>query len=288
GEEGGIWEGDKRIKSSKFDCNGMHQSSEFSMAYQEPYMAPKLSAVQWEDERTYCFQVECHNIVVARRNDTHFVNGTKLLNVVGMTRGKRDGILKGEPGRHVIKSGSMALKGVWIPLQRAKQLAKEHGVFTKLYPLFEPDIESFYYSPMVSITSHPIDIELSSTRWTSFSSHRSTRSYPPNLTLPPISVDAGSTDLSHTDTDLRGFSYDSTPTEGHFPHDPFVYDHRASSDLNSPFFATPNTAYSFFTQPPTTPVSPTFPNSIKDTTCHLSYHSTNQDVSQNTSLLYHA
>jgi enhanced filamentous growth protein 1 len=45
--------------------------------------------------------------------DNHMVNGTKLLNVVGMSRGKRDGILKNEKGRVVVKVGAMHLKGVW-------------------------------------------------------------------------------------------------------------------------------------------------------------------------------
>ena len=41
------------------------------------------------------------------------INGTKLLNVAGMTRGRRDGILKSEKIRHVVKIGPMHLKGVW-------------------------------------------------------------------------------------------------------------------------------------------------------------------------------
>jgi protein SOK2 len=41
------------------------------------------------------------------------INGTKLLNVAGMSRGKRDGILKNEKGRVVVKVGAMHLKGVW-------------------------------------------------------------------------------------------------------------------------------------------------------------------------------
>lgn len=41
------------------------------------------------------------------------INGTKLLNVAGMTRGRRDGILKSEKLRHVVKIGPMHLKGVW-------------------------------------------------------------------------------------------------------------------------------------------------------------------------------
>ncbi len=42
------------------------------------------------------------------------INGTKLLNVAGMTRGRRDGILKSEKVRHVVKIGPMHLKGVWL------------------------------------------------------------------------------------------------------------------------------------------------------------------------------
>jgi enhanced filamentous growth protein 1 len=49
-----------------------------------------------------------HNIA-----DNHMINGTKLLNVAGMTRGRRDGILKSEKMRHVVKIGPMHLKGVW-------------------------------------------------------------------------------------------------------------------------------------------------------------------------------
>lgn len=47
------------------------------------------------------------------QSDNDMVNGTKLLNVVGMSRGRRDGILKNERGRVVVKVGAMHLKGVW-------------------------------------------------------------------------------------------------------------------------------------------------------------------------------
>jgi hypothetical protein len=45
--------------------------------------------------------------------DNHMINGTKLLNVAGMTRGRRDGILKAEKMRHIVKIGPMHLKGIW-------------------------------------------------------------------------------------------------------------------------------------------------------------------------------
>jgi len=41
------------------------------------------------------------------------INGTKLLNVAKMTRGRRDGILKAEKQKTVVKIGPMHLKGVW-------------------------------------------------------------------------------------------------------------------------------------------------------------------------------
>lgn len=48
-----------------------------------------------------------------RPPDNHMINGTKLLNVAQMTRGRRDGILKAEKQKAVVKIGPMHLKGVW-------------------------------------------------------------------------------------------------------------------------------------------------------------------------------
>ncbi|KUJ19131.1 DNA-binding domain of Mlu1-box binding protein MBP1 [Mollisia scopiformis] len=81
-------------------------------------MKPRVTATLWEDESTLCFQVDVKGTCVARREDNHMINGTKLLNVAGMTRGRRDGILKSEKLKHVVKIGPMHLKGVWylIPL----------------------------------------------------------------------------------------------------------------------------------------------------------------------------
>ena len=76
-------------------------------------MKPRVTATLWEDEGSLCFQVEANGVCVARREDNHMINGTKLLNVAGMTRGRRDGILKSEKTRAVVKIGPMHLKGVW-------------------------------------------------------------------------------------------------------------------------------------------------------------------------------
>lgn len=94
------------------------------------------------------------------------INGTKLLNVAGMTRGRRDGILKSEKTRHVVKIGPMHLKGVWyvscynsppggtsvltasrIPFDRALDFANKEKITEQLYPLFVHNIGALLYHP---------------------------------------------------------------------------------------------------------------------------------------------
>lgn len=112
-----------------------------------PGMKPRVTATLWEDEGSLCFQVEARGICVARREDNHMINGTKLLNVAGMTRGRRDGILKSEKIRHVVKIGPMHLKGVWIPFERALDFANKEKITELLYPLFVHNIGSLLYHP---------------------------------------------------------------------------------------------------------------------------------------------
>ena len=108
---------------------------------------PRVTTTLWEDQGTLCFQVEARGVVVARREDNDMINGTKLLNVAGMSRGKRDGILKSENFRSVVKVGTMHLKGVWIPFERALDFATKERITEVLYPLFVSDIKSFLYHP---------------------------------------------------------------------------------------------------------------------------------------------
>ncbi|KAI9776960.1 MAG: hypothetical protein M1816_004995 [Peltula sp. TS41687] len=110
-------------------------------------MKPRVTATLWEDEGSLCFQVEAKGICVARREDNHMINGTKLLNVAGMTRGRRDGILKSEKMRHVVKIGPMHLKGVWIPFERALDFANREKITHLLYPLFVHNIGALLYHP---------------------------------------------------------------------------------------------------------------------------------------------
>ncbi|KAK0555758.1 hypothetical protein OC846_000396 [Tilletia horrida] len=107
----------------------------------------RVTTTLWEDEGTLCFQVDAKGVCIARRNDNNMINGTKLLNVCGMTRGKRDGILKNEKDRIVVKVGAMHLKGVWITFERAKTLAEQNDILDILYPLFETNLQDFLYQP---------------------------------------------------------------------------------------------------------------------------------------------
>lgn len=113
-----------------------------------PGLRPRVTTALWEDEQTLCFQVEHNGTCIARRADNNMINGTKLLNVTGMTRGRRDGLLKGEKVRHVVKIGTMYLKGVWIPYERALDFAVRENLVDRLYPLFVADINTFLYHPL--------------------------------------------------------------------------------------------------------------------------------------------
>jgi len=135
-----------------------------------PGMKPRVTATLWEDEGSLCFQVEAKGVCVARRegskletfdpihqvltscSDNHMINGTKLLNVAGMTRGRRDGILKSEKTRHVVKIGPMHLKGVWIPFDRALDFANKEKITESLYPLFVHDIGGLLDVPSTTLT----------------------------------------------------------------------------------------------------------------------------------------
>ncbi|ODV80684.1 DNA-binding domain of Mlu1-box binding protein MBP1 [Suhomyces tanzawaensis NRRL Y-17324] len=133
----------RKMSSTSENRNSSTKSK--SGNYPEP-IKPKIATTFWEDEKTMCYQVRARGIMVSRRDDNGYVNGTKLLNVIGMTRGKRDGMLKGEKVRKVVKFGSMNLKGVWIPLDRAYEIARNEGIDSELYPLFVKDLKEYYDS----------------------------------------------------------------------------------------------------------------------------------------------
>lgn len=105
----------------------------------------KIEIKQWEEEKSLYFQIECKGLYVGRVQETNMVNGTKLLNVTGISRGKRDGILKNEKTRKVIKHGTMHLKGVWISYERAVILAEQYGIANLIYPLLIPNLAQYVH-----------------------------------------------------------------------------------------------------------------------------------------------
>jgi len=103
----------------------------------KPNSIPNITLVPWAEQNTYVYQIEIEDKIVSRRFDNHFVNGTKLLNVAGLTRGKRDAILKNEPIRNVVKNAPFHLKGVWIPIERARILSLKYDIDDRIIYLLE-------------------------------------------------------------------------------------------------------------------------------------------------------
>ncbi|KAI8637741.1 transcription regulator HTH, apses-type DNA-binding domain-containing protein [Parasitella parasitica] len=159
----------------------------------KPPSRPRLTTTLWEDESTICYQVDCRGICVARRQDNNMINGTKLLNVAGMSRGKRDGILKNERGRAVVKVGAMHLKGVWIPFVRAKALATQFKILDVLYPIFSDDPASHLYpshlhqmnrfNNSISSSNHHLNNEKSSIHSTHYKAYAP---YPTSSSVPDL------------------------------------------------------------------------------------------------------
>ena len=107
-----------------------------------PGSSPTVATAFWEDEGCLCYQVETRGVCVARRDDNHMVNGTKLLTLTAMTAGRKGALLTREKTRHTIKLGPTQFRGVWIPFERALELANAEKIVESLYPLFVHDIGS--------------------------------------------------------------------------------------------------------------------------------------------------
>ncbi|ANZ75280.1 BA75_02964T0 [Komagataella pastoris] len=110
-----------------------------------------ITSVQWDEENTVVYQYVVQGIPLSRRADNDYINATKLLNLTGMRRGRRDGILKLEKLRHVVKTGTIDLKGVWVPLKRAIKLAKAEQVFQKARLIFVTNIADYYQTQINSL-----------------------------------------------------------------------------------------------------------------------------------------
>jgi hypothetical protein len=78
-----------------------------------PGRKPHATAIFWEYEGTRCFQVEAEGVCVSRREDNHMINGSELLNIVGMSQGYRESLLKAEKTRNIVEYGPVHLTGIW-------------------------------------------------------------------------------------------------------------------------------------------------------------------------------
>lgn len=99
----------------------------------QPLREADVTPIMWDDEGVLCYTVVVGDNVIGRRfgesdiaegelrkgkliaerADNDWVNCTKAMNIVGLSRGKRDGLLKHEEQRLVVRRGSKQLKGVW-------------------------------------------------------------------------------------------------------------------------------------------------------------------------------
>lgn len=105
-----------------------------------------IDKIYWREEMTFCYQLMKGFKKISRRADTNFINGTKLMSACDITRGRRDGILRAEKIRYIVRDGPMDLQGVWIPFERARRLAIICGFYNTVESLFAYDLEFFYHT----------------------------------------------------------------------------------------------------------------------------------------------
>ncbi|KAI5958200.1 EFH1 [Candida theae] len=144
------------------------------------FVKPLVATRSWEEENTNCYQVCANRVLVSRREDNNYINCTKLLNVTNMSRGKRDGILKTEKVKNVIKVGSMNLKGVWIPFDRAFEIARNEGIDELLHPLFVRNIKEYFLTEGYKLKNEKESKEPESRRSSGSRSNRSPSGDEPN------------------------------------------------------------------------------------------------------------
>ncbi|KAI9686088.1 MAG: hypothetical protein M1822_004071 [Bathelium mastoideum] len=141
------WSGPQFVEEKHHDLREMSYSFDNTGQFAPHGAEPHLTVTRWEDEDVVCFMVQSRGIKVARREDNHMINGTKLLEVAGMTRSRRDGILGSEKARRVVKYGPLDMEGTWIPFERALDFANKEKITDSLFPLFVHDIGTLLYHP---------------------------------------------------------------------------------------------------------------------------------------------
>lgn len=86
------------------------------------------------------YELNVRGISVMRRVDDGWFNATHILKVADVDRGRRARILDRELGDGIyetIQGGNGRYQGTWIPMERARTLARDFGVEKDLEPLFD-------------------------------------------------------------------------------------------------------------------------------------------------------
>ncbi|KAI8587513.1 transcription regulator HTH, apses-type DNA-binding domain-containing protein, partial [Geranomyces variabilis] len=81
-----------------------------------------------------------NGVGIMRRKSDSWMNATHILKAAGMEKSRRTKVLEREihQGQHEkIQGGYGKYQGTWIPLSRAKELAREYGLADYLRDLLE-------------------------------------------------------------------------------------------------------------------------------------------------------
>ncbi|ORX49087.1 apses-domain-containing protein [Hesseltinella vesiculosa] len=105
------------------------------------------------------YELNCKSVSVMRRREDDYINATQILKVAEFGKAQRTRILEREvqTGTHEkIQGGYGKYQGTWIPIERAKELARRYDVFELLSPLllFQAGGESPPLAPKHTIQHH--------------------------------------------------------------------------------------------------------------------------------------
>lgn len=103
-----------------------------------------IGKVYWLEQEVHCYRLEIGDHKVCRRQDTHFINASKLIKLSSITRGRRDAILRAEKVKYTVRKDQIDFRGVWVPFERARYLAVLVGIYDQVQDLFSYDMECVY------------------------------------------------------------------------------------------------------------------------------------------------
>ncbi|KAI8814970.1 transcription regulator HTH, apses-type DNA-binding domain-containing protein [Cladochytrium replicatum] len=118
----------------------MNKSGSSFSTSSNQHNANKLGVYEAVYSNVPVFELMCNGVAVMRRQADSYLNATHILKVAGIEKGKRTKILEREihTGVHEkVQGGYGKYQGTWIPLGRARELAREYQVFDNLKLILE-------------------------------------------------------------------------------------------------------------------------------------------------------